>query len=171
MSARSIRSLRSNLIVVELQTRKLRVNRRQDACVPTMKIALKYGIAVTLIIAAWVALKHFVLHIEGQAAQLADLAVFNLSAIVALMMGIKEKRLANGDRLTFLQGLGTGVSIALTYAVLTCLYFALLLKLVGPKLMQQEGEMSMVGAFLGLGIGLTLFGTIFSALIALVMKK
>ena len=136
-----------------------------------MKIILKYGVAVTLIIAAWVALKHFVLHIEGQSAQLADLAVFNLSAIVALMLGIKEKRLANGDRLTFLQGLGTGVSIALTYAVLTSLYFALLLKLIGPKLMQQEGETNVAGAFLGLGIGLTVFGTIFSLLISLVMRK
>ena len=136
-----------------------------------MKIALKYGIAVTLIIAAWVALKHFVLHIEGPSAQFADVAVFNLSAIVALLMGIKEKRLANGDRLTFLQGLRTGVSIALTYAILTTLYFALLLGLVGPKLMQQEGETNMTTAFLGLGIGLTVFGTIFSLLISLVMRK
>jgi hypothetical protein len=136
-----------------------------------MKIALKYGIAVTLIIAAWVAVKHFVLHIEGSSAQVADIAVFNLSAIVALMMGIKEKRLANGDRLTFLQGLGTGVSIALTYAILTSLYFALLLVLIGPKLMQQEGETNVTAAFLGLGIGLTVFGTIFSVLIALVMRK
>jgi len=136
-----------------------------------MKIALKYGIAVTVIIAAWVALKHFVLHIEGSSAQFADIAVFNLTAIVALMLGIKEKRLANGDRLTFLQGLGTGFSIALTYAILTSLYFALLLALVGPKLMQQEGETNMPAAFLGLGIGLTVFGTIFSLLIALVMRK
>src|SRR5689334_9019840 len=136
-----------------------------------IRIALKYGIAVTVIIAAWVALKHFVLHIEGSSAQFADLAVFNLSAIVALMMGIKEKRLANGDRLSFLQGLGTGVSIALTYAVLTSLYFALLLAFVGPKLMQQEGETNVTAAFLGLGLGLTLFGTIFSLLIALVTKK
>jgi hypothetical protein len=136
-----------------------------------MKIALKYGIAVTLIIAAWVALKHFVLHIEGQSAQVADLAVFNLSAIVALMMGIKERRLANDDRLTFLEGLGTGVSIAVTYAVLTCLYFAVLLALVGPRLMQQEGDTNVTAAFLGLGIGLTVFGVIFSALIALVLRK
>jgi Protein of unknown function (DUF4199) len=136
-----------------------------------MKIALKYGIAVALIIAAWVALKHYLLHIEGQSAQLADLAVFNLSAIVAVMMGIKEKRLANGDRLSFLQGLGTGISIALTYAILTCLYFALMLRLVGPTLMQQEGETNMTAAFLGLGIGLMVFGTIFSALIALVLRK
>jgi hypothetical protein len=136
-----------------------------------MRIALKYGIAVTLIIAAWVALKHFVLHIEGSSAQFADVAVFNLSAIVALMMGIKEKRLANGDRLTFLQGLGTGVSIALTYAILTSLYFALLLKLLGPKLIQQEGETNVRAAFVGLGVGLTAFGAIFSALIALVLRK
>lgn len=136
-----------------------------------IKVALKYGIGVTLIIATWVALKHFVLHLEGPSAQLADLAVFNLSAIVALMMGIKEKRIANGDQLTFLQGLGTGVSIAVTYAVLTSLYFALLLVLVGPSLMQQEGETSAVKAFLGVSIGFTLFGTIFSALISLVLRK
>ena len=42
-----------------------------------MKIALKYGIAVTAAITAWVALKHFVLHFEGPAAQGADLFVFN----------------------------------------------------------------------------------------------
>jgi uncharacterized protein DUF4199 len=136
-----------------------------------MKIALKYGVAVTLIIAAWVALKHFVLHLQGPSAQLTDVAVFNLTAIVALGMGIKEKRVANGDRLTFLQGLGTGVSIAITYAILTSLYFVLLLKLVGPKLMQQEGETSVVQAFIGVSIGFTLFGTIFSALISLVLRK
>jgi len=136
-----------------------------------MKIALKYGVAVTLIIAAWVALKHFVLHLQGPSAQLTDVAVFNLSAIVALGMGIKEKRAANGDRLTFLQGLGTGVSIAITYAILTSLYFALLLSLVGPKLMQQEGETSAVQAFVGVSIGFALFGTIFAALISLVLRK
>jgi len=136
-----------------------------------MKIALKYGIAVTLIIAAWVALKHFVLHFEGPSAQVADLAIFNLTAIVALMLGIKEKRMANGDSLTFLQGLGTGISIAVTYAILTSMYFAFLLALVGPKLMQQQGETSIPKAFFGVSIGFALFGTIFSALIALVLRK
>ena len=136
-----------------------------------MKIALKYGMGVALIIAAWVALKHFVLHIHGESAQLADVAIFNLSGIMALMMGIREQRIANGDSLTFGQGLKTGISIALTYAILTCLYFALLLKFVGPRLMQQEGETNVAAAFLGLGIGLTVFGTIFSALISLAMRK
>lgn len=162
------------MFAVKLRYARLRhasIPKHAWACAPNMKIAVKYGIAVALIIAAWVALKHFVLRMEGPSAQLADLAVFNLSALVALMMGIKEKRIANGDRLSFLQGLGTGVSIAVTYAILTSVYFALLLVLVGPKLMQQEGETSMLAAFLGLGIGMTLFGTIFSALISLVLKR
>ena len=136
-----------------------------------MKIALKYGIAVTLIIAAWVALKHFVLHLQGPSAQLTDVGVFNLTAILALGMGIKEKRTANGDRLTFLQGLGAGVSIAITYAILTSLYFVLLLSLVGPKLMEQERETNVFQAFIGVSIGFAIFGTIFSALISLVLRK
>jgi hypothetical protein len=136
-----------------------------------MKLALKYGIAVTLVIAIWVALKHFVLHLEGPSAQLTDVAVFNLTAIFGLGLGINEKRRANGNQLTFLQGLATGVSIAITYAILTSLYFVLLLMLVGPKLMQQEGETSMVKAFLGVSISLALFGAIFSALISLVLRK
>src|SRR6267142_4268450 len=77
-----------------------------------MKIALKYGIAVTLTIAAWVAAKHFVLHFEGSRAQIADIVVFNLSAIVELTMGIRAKRNTNGGWLTFVQGLKTGISIA-----------------------------------------------------------
>ena len=136
-----------------------------------MKTALKYGIAVTLIIAAWVALKHFVLHLEAPSAQLADLAVFNLTAIVGLMLGIKEKRIANGDTLTFLDGLKTGISIAVTYAILTSLYFAILLATLGPSLMQQQGETSIPKAFLGVSLGFALFGTIFSALISMVLRK
>lgn len=136
-----------------------------------MKIALKYGIPVTLVIAAWVALKHFVLHLQGPNEQLADVALFNFSAIVALLMGIREKRVANGDRLTFGDGFKTGLSIAITYALLTSLYFVLLLAVVGPKIMEQEGEASYLKAFAGVSIGFALFGAVFSALISLVLRK
>jgi hypothetical protein len=136
-----------------------------------MKLALKYGIAVTLAIAGWVALKHFVLHLAGAPAQIADLVIFNLAAIVGLTLGIGEKRTLNGGMLTFGDGLITGIKIAVTYAILTSAYFAILLATVGPKLMQQEGETSVLKAFLGVSIGFTLFGTVFSAIIALIMKK
>ena len=136
-----------------------------------MKLALKYGIAVTLVIAAWVALKHFVLHLQGPSAQLADVAIFNFAAIVGLMLGIKERRLANGNKLTFGDGFMTGLGIAITYAVLTSLYFVFLLAVVGPSVMQQEGETSYLKAFAGVSIGFALFGAIFSAIISLVLRK
>jgi hypothetical protein len=136
-----------------------------------MKLTLKYGIFVTLVIAAWVALKHFVLHFESQSAQFADVAIFNLTAIAGLALGISEKRRLNGGTLTYGDGLINGIKIALTYAILTSAYFALLLATVGPKLMQQEGETSVVKAFLGVSIGFALFGTVFSAIIALVLRK
>jgi hypothetical protein len=109
--------------------------------------------------------------LEGPGAQFSDVAIFNFSAIVGLMLGIKEKRLANGNQLTFGDGFMTGLGLAITYAVLTSLYFVFLLAVVGPKLMQQEGETSYVKAFAGLLIGFALFGAIFSAVIALVLRK
>jgi preprotein translocase subunit Sec61beta len=136
-----------------------------------MKIPLKYGIAVTLVIAGWVALKHFVLHLEGPPAQIADVVIFNLAAITGLTLGIREKRIVNGGLLRFGDGLVTGIKIAVTYAILISAYFAILLALVGPKLMQQEGETSVVMAFLGIGIGFTIFGIVFSAIIALILRK
>ncbi|PYS22018.1 MAG: hypothetical protein DMF72_15095 [Acidobacteria bacterium] len=136
-----------------------------------MKIALKYGISVALVIAAWVALKHFVLHLQGPSAQMADVALFNFTAIVGLMLGIKEKRLANGNKLSFGDGFLTGLGIAITYAVMTSLFFVLLLAVAGPGVMQQEGETSYVKAFAGVSIGFTIFGAIFSAIIALVLRK
>lgn len=136
-----------------------------------MKIALKYGIGVALVIAVWVALKHFVLHLKGPSAQLGDVAVFNFAAIVGLMLGIKERRAANGDALTFGQGFKTGMSIVVTYALLTSVYIPLLVAVVGKKLMEDQGETSFVKAFLGLSIGLTIFGAVFSAIISLVVRK
>ena len=136
-----------------------------------VKLALKYGFVVTVVIAAWVALKHFVLHLESQPAQVADVLIFNVAAIAGLVLGIREKRRMNGGTLTYGDGLITGIKIAVTYAILTSIYFAVLLATVGPKMMQQEGETSVVKAFFGVSIGFALFGTVFSAIIALVLRK
>src|SRR5260370_17677320 len=103
------------------QSPRWRPQARPVSCL--MKTALKYGIAVTVAIAAWVALKHFVLHLESPAAQIADVLIFNLAAITGLMFGIKEKRRLNGGTLIFGNGLVTGIRIPMTYAVLTLAYF------------------------------------------------
>ena len=118
-----------------------------------------------------VAFKHFVLHLAGPSAQLADMFVFNFAAIAGLTLGIRERRVGNGGTLTFLEGWKTGISIAVTYAILTSIYFAVLLLVVGPGLMEQQGETSVVKAFLGVSIAFAVMGTIFSALIAVVLRK
>ena len=117
------------------------------------------------------ALKHFVLHLEGPPAQIADVVIFNLAAITGLALGIRAKRKLNGGLLTFADGLITGIKIAVTYAILASAYFAILLAVFGPKLMQQEGETSAVKAFLGVSVGFTIFGVVFSAIIALILRK
>src|SRR5207237_9082769 len=136
-----------------------------------MKNPLKYGIAVTAIIAAWVALKHFVLHFEGPSAQVADLFVFNFAAIAGLVLGIKAKRTANAGSLTFGDGWKTGIASVFTYAILSSLYFLFLLATVGPKMMQQEGETSYVKAFLGVSVGFVVFGVVFAAIIAVILRS
>jgi hypothetical protein len=136
-----------------------------------MKITLKYGIAVTAAIAAWVALKHFVLHFESSSAQIVDLLIFNLAAITGLMFGIKEKRRMNDGTLVFGDGLITGIKIAVTYAVLTSAYFAALLIVVGPKIMQQEGDTNVVKAFAGVSIGFAILGTMLSSIISVILKR
>jgi len=134
-------------------------------------LIFKYGIGVTVAIAVWVALKHFVLHLEGHVAQLTDLFVFNFAAIIGLVLGIKAKRSLNGGTLTFGEGWLTGILITLVYALLTSLYFLVLLAVVGPKLMQQEGETSLAKAFLGVSIGFFTFGAGFTTIIAFLLRR
>ncbi|HEY3028307.1 MAG TPA: DUF4199 domain-containing protein [Pyrinomonadaceae bacterium] len=145
-----------------------------------MKRAFKYGLLVTLIIVLWVALKHFVLHIDPARAAVFDTIIFNVAGILGLSLGIRDRKGANGGSLTFGEGVKTGFSIAVTYAVLTSIYFATLLLMIGPKLMQQAGEtgpgnevtaLVVAKAFAGVLVGLTLIGTILSVIISMVLRK
>jgi len=145
-----------------------------------MKRAFKYGLLVTLIIVLWVALKHFLLHIDPARAAVFDTIIFNVAGILGLSLGIRDLRRANGESLTFGEGVRTGSSIAVTYALLTGIYFAILLLVIGPKIMQQAGEagpgnevtgLVVVKAFAGVLVGLTLIGTILSVIISLVLRK
>jgi hypothetical protein len=145
-----------------------------------MKRALKYGVLVTVIIAVWVALKHWGLHLSPERAAIFDTLIFNVAGLVGLSLGISDKRSANHGALSFGEGMKTGVSIAVTYAILTAIYFAVLLVIVGPKLMQQAGEVEpggavttliLVQAFSGVLIGLTVIGTILSVFVSLVLKR
>jgi hypothetical protein len=142
--------------------------------------ALKYGVLVTGIIAVYVALKHWGLHLDPARAAVLDTAVFNLAALIGLTLGISERRSANQGLLSFGEGMQTGVCIAIAYAALTALYFAILLLAVGPGIMQQSGEVNANGevtgavigkAFAGVLIGMTVIGTILSLFVSLVLRR
>ena len=145
-----------------------------------MKRALKYGLLVTGIIAVWVALKHWGLHLEPARAAIFDTLVFNFAALIGLALGISEKRSANQGVLSFGEGMKTGVGIAISYATPTAIYFAILLLAIGPKLMQESGETGPNGvvtgaviakAFAGVLIGMTVIGTILSLFVSLVLRR
>lgn len=143
-----------------------------------MKIALKYGIAVTVVIATWVALKHFLLHLEPARAAPFDLVIFNLAAALGLFFGIRAERRLNGGELTFGGSMKTGMSIVVAYTVLTGLYFALELIIFGTKYVQQESgagrqpiNFVIAEAFAGLIGFFLVLGLIYSAIISLILKK
>jgi hypothetical protein len=145
-----------------------------------MKRAIKYGLMVAAIIAVYVALKHWALHLNPERAAILDTLVFNFAALIGLSLGIREKRFANQGLLSFGEGMKTGTGIAVTYALLTACYFAILLLVVGPKLMQQAGEVDANGqvtpaiiakAFAGVLIWMTVIGTILSLFVSLVLRK
>ena len=145
-----------------------------------MKKAFKDGVLVAIIIATWVALKHLILHIDPARAAIFDTIVFNAAGILGICLGIRDEKVRNGGVLSFGAGVKTGFFVALTYAVLTAIYFAVLLLIVGPGLLQRAGEAGpggevtariLIQAFAGVVIGLTLTGTILSVIISLLLKK
>src|SRR5688500_7227971 len=105
-----------------------------------MKKAFKYGVLVAIIIATWVAVKHLVLHLDPARGAIFDTVVFNGAGILGLFLGIGAEKARNGGVLSFGAGVKTGFFISLTCAILTAIFFAIQLLIVGPGLMQQAGE-------------------------------
>jgi len=143
-----------------------------------MKITLKYGIAVTAAIAAWVALKHFVLHLEAARSAPFDLVIFNLAAALGLVLGIRSKRRLNNGTLTFGDGMKTGISIVVAYTILTALYFAFEMLIFGTKYVLEESRTAtkpisvvVAQAFGGLIGFFLVLGLIYSLIISAIMKK
>ena len=91
-----------------------------------MRIAIKYGLLITLVIVVWVVVTHFVFPLPPTSTlNLLAPVLFNLAAIVALYLGIKSRK-AEGE-MTFKDGLKTGLSISFVYAISASLFFLLLL--------------------------------------------
>ncbi|SRR6266496_259228 len=144
-----------------------------------MKIALKYGLLITLGVIAWVVGAHsLVPDPTSKVHSFGSGIFFNLLEISGIYLGIRAKGLEVGGKSTFKEGLKTGVAIALVYGFSASLFFLMTILLVGTKLMGAEARAQtqplwqvMAGAFAGLFLGALLFGLIYSTVISFVLAR
>src|SRR6266850_5168324 len=142
-----------------------------------MKIALKYGLLITLGIMAWVVFAHLL--VPDPTSKVFGAGIFsNLMEICGIFLGISAKGRESGGRPTFKDGLKTGVSIAFVYALSTALFFLVALVLIGSRLMAAEPGaqtrplwQTAAAAFAGLFTGALLFGLVYSTVISFFLAK
>ena len=144
-----------------------------------MKIALKYGLLVTLGVIVWIVTWHALIPMppESKVHSFGAFFFFNLVEILAIYFGIKARRRESMGALMFKDGVKTGVSIALVYGISSCLFFLAELFALGPKLLAgkpgAETEPTWkvaAGAFAGLFLGAILFGLVYSIFLALFLR-
>jgi hypothetical protein len=137
-----------------------------------MKIALKYGLLITLFIAAWVLTVRVLLETGPESALNTVVApiLFNVAAFIAIYAGIKQRKTQLGDQFIFKNGMQTGAAISLVYAVTACLFFVIQYLVAGPKLLLSEAGpqarplwQTALLAYAGLFFGALIFGVLYAA--------
>jgi hypothetical protein len=144
-----------------------------------MKIALKYGLLITVGIILWVVIAHWLVPNPQSAVHtLGALVFFNLVEIPGIYCGINARRNASAGELSFKDGIKTGVAIAFVYAVSSCLFFLIEILVVGTKMLKGEQGAVVkpmwqvaVGAFAGLFIFAIFLGLIYSTVISFVFAR
>ena len=144
-----------------------------------MRIALKYGLLITLGVIVWVVIAHLLVPDPRSQVHNPGAGIFfNLLEIAGIYFAIKRNKDESGGDLGFKEGIKTGVSTALVYAISSSLFFLVAIYAVGPKLMASEpGAENLplwkvaLGAFIGLFLFSLLFGLIYSTLISFFLAK
>ena len=144
-----------------------------------MKIALKYGLLITLVVVLWIVIVRLWLgRGGGPQGQLISGLLFNATAILAILLGMRERKRELGGALRFKEGIKTGMAISLVYAISACVFFMVEYLVAGPKLLlseagPQNGPLWQVAAmaYAGLFLGSLLFGLIYSTLIAFFLAR
>ena len=144
-----------------------------------MKIALKYGLLITLVVIAWILWARYTMEMgpDSPANVIAPI-LFNLALLVAIFLGMRaRKKELNGD-LGFKEGLKTGMGISMVYAVSSCLFFMIQFFIAGPNLLLSDAAPSgrplwqiAAIAYTGLFFGAIVAGLIFSTLIAFFLAR
>ena len=144
-----------------------------------MKIALKYGLLITLGVIAWVVIAHLLVPDPRSPVHSLGAGVFfNLLHIAGIYLAISALKNEAGGEFIFKDGVKTGLGTALVYALSSSLFFLVAILTVGTKLMASEpGAENLppwkvaLGAFVGLFAGSLVFGLIYSLLISFFLAK
>jgi uncharacterized membrane protein len=144
-----------------------------------MKIPLKYGLLTTLGVAAWVlAVRFAVTNPLSAVHRLGTPIFFNVLQFVMIYLGLKALERENGDRLPFKQAVKAGVGISVVYAAGICVFFGIVMLVVGMKWLASEpgaentppGRLAAT-AFAGLFLFSVVFGLIYSTVISFFIAK
>ena len=143
------------------------------------KIAIKYGLLIALVAAAWVIIAHtLVANLQSIIHTLGTPVFFNVVLFIGIFLGISAFRRQSDDEATFKQSVKMGVWIAFVYSIAIALFFAGVLLFIGTQWMGVEAgaqqlpmRLIAVEAFLGLFVGSMLFGVGYSTLISFFLAK
>jgi hypothetical protein len=142
------------------------------------KLALKYGLIITVAAMAWVIIAHWLVpNPQSPVHSLGAMAFFNIVHFVCIFLGVSEFGRQLGERAIFKQSLKLGVWISFVYAIGSSLFFVIVLVVIGTKWLEREPGAQLplglvaVQAFTGLFLGTMLFGLVYSTLIAFFMAK
>ena len=142
-----------------------------------MKIAIKYGLSITLVVVLWVLVTHFLFPLapDSKASILAPI-IFNLAGIAAIYLGIKASAVNGG--LSFKQGIKTGMAISLVYGISSCLFFFIVFLFVGPRLMANEPMAQnypmwqvALAAYAGMFFGALILGLVYSTIVSFLLVR
>ena len=143
------------------------------------RIAIKYGLLITAVVLAWILIVRFGIGLgpESKANIIAPI-LFNVTAIIAIFLGMSARKRELNGSLGFKEGVKTGMAISLVYAVSACLFFMIEYLVAGPELLMSEGIaqnrplwQAAVLAYAGLFFGSLFFGLIYSTVIASILAK
>jgi hypothetical protein len=144
-----------------------------------MKIALKYGLAITAVVIAWIVIVRIVMGVGADSrANMIGPIIFNVVAVAAIFLGIIRRKNEAGGDVSFKEGLKTGLGISLVYAASSCLFFLIYQLIAGPGMLMTEPGASgrplwqtAAMAYTGLFFGSLIFGLIYSTVISFFLAK
>jgi hypothetical protein len=144
-----------------------------------LSIPIKYGLLITLGVAAWVVIAHLLIpNPRSLAHTLVGPIFFNILQFSMIYLGLNAKEREYGDKQDFKKNLRSGVAISFVYGVTASLFFIVLVAFIGtrwidnePGLVGRPTSLILIQAFAGLFIGALVLGLIYSTVISFFLAK